>query len=459
MARLHQAIGNRAVAQLLRAADPAAAAAPSRVLARDDRRRKPAPGGTKQAPVATGNKPQSPPTPAKVADAATATRVAERATNAVEREIDDSYQHIEKLKELRIDAWKTNAQIPDDKPDDKILEIVIAIVAEGMGGVVYGLIEGMLHEDKATHDLVREFMSLAGLEAGDLAAEAIFRKSLLSAREIMELGNVNARTKDQIDAAITGALKKGVNPLEVYVEAAKNNALDEQVQGQDAFNKKSPTMSDEELAGLKGAQALVYRRLARQPELFQRELTVGYLRMLEELDLKFNHDNASETKMWGHWPSPGEITLVGSPTYRQNIPDRSLRNAEPWDLGDWRAPNVNFDGFEAHAKIVNAATLEDLTGAKARDVNLTEIFSFLGKNPYEGWMEGRGVYLIFRRDAAGRFRVARMGSENAYEWFTSYYTRESRDHTEDEQDKFAPLGAEKLYNQIKDKVIKSTRIL
>jgi hypothetical protein len=402
-------------------------------------------------------------TPAQVdAPARADAGVAQRTRAALEREANNTYQQIEVIKEHRIDAWNHNIEIPDKKPDNTILEIVIAIVAEGMGGVVYGLVDEMLAQEKAGlgHHLVQEFFALAGLEAGDLATEAFFRNSLISARDALHIANVSASDEKSVQEAITGALKTGNNPIEFYIEAVKNQALAEQVVGQHDFNTQAPTMSDEKVAGRYAAQAQIYNKLAKDKDVFQRELTVGYLRMLKELDLKYERGGATEANMWGAWPNPGEVTLVASPTYPNNVPMRP-GSARPWSVGSYTNPiDVKFDGFEARAKIINASTLENLTGARVSELSkLTLVFYLLGANPYQGFMEGSTVPLVFRRDASGRFRVDRMGSDEPLEWFASFATQEDREHTDEELEKLAPVGAEQLYKLVTDKVITATQIL
>src|SRR4051812_26599078 len=97
-------------------------------------------------------------------------RKAERVRTGQGNQITTWLSAIQKLKALRIDAWEKTAHSPEPKPGLAILEAMIAIVSLGLGGVVYGVIEGQLKE--RIPDLLFEFVALSGLEAGDLAAEA-----------------------------------------------------------------------------------------------------------------------------------------------------------------------------------------------------------------------------------------------------------------------------------------------
>jgi hypothetical protein len=120
---------------------------------------------------------------------------------------------IQKLQADRIDVWEANARIRKSKAGLDVLMIAIAIVSEGIGGIAYGLIEKWF-TGPAAHSVKAEFTMLAGLEAGDLAAEGLFTSAVEGARSHIEAGR-EARTKQQIAETRKAALatKGDASPL------------------------------------------------------------------------------------------------------------------------------------------------------------------------------------------------------------------------------------------------------
>jgi hypothetical protein len=378
-----------------------------------------------------------------------------RQRDALERQVDDWPGLIQKLKDSRLVAWEKNAQIPETRPSVDVLEIAIAIVAEGMGGVVYGVIEKML-ADRTGH-LLQEFAGLAGLEAGDLLTEGAFHKAAKSVEEDVKLGIKDVNSERIVEASVKGALKKGNNPLSFYVEAVRNHTIAEESAAHERFNKASPDMSDEELAAKSAMLKMTLEQLAQDPDVYQRELTVGFMRMMDEARME------ERAKQWGgnramafysdkYWSElhPGEVAL--SPTEDK---ERNFRGTKVHYVGSWAAPDLSFDGFEAVAGAINKENLDNLTGGTVGDLRLTMIFHFWAKNPYSGAWETDTFDIIFKRDQAGRIVV--LDRDHNMEWLASYYDHQKENHTDEEREKLAPLGAEKLYQALKGKTVKKTR--
>jgi hypothetical protein len=371
--------------------------------------------------------------------------------NALERQVNDWYGLIQKLQALRIDAWEKNARIPEAKPSIDAMGVVIAIVALGFGGVAYGVIEKMLNP-KMNH-LLKEFVLLSGLEAADLLAEGIFHHAVNSVKTDIDIGIKDASTSDNVYKAARGALKKGNDPVSFYAEAIKLHTLTQEAAEHQNFNKKSASMSDQDLKTKNAALKLIYDELISDPDAYQRELSAGFMRLIEE------SRREEKAKKWGgnrqleyaydrNWTMlrAGEVNL-----------NPRTRDKKVHFFGSWANPNLNVDGFEAVTGGINKETFENLNDSEVEKLGVTMQFTCWAKNPYSGGWTNETIDIIFERDASGRFRV--IDFENPKEWLTSYYTGESRDHTDDERDKFAPLGAEKLYNALKSKRVKSTRIV
>lgn len=105
---------------------------------------------------------------------------------------------------------------------------------------------------------------------------------------------------------------------------------------------------------------------------------------------------------------------------------------------------------------VNAVTLESLEGAKLEELSNTLVFSFTIQSPYLLWPGDRKyeMPLMFVRSGDGFIRPAGNGEMD--EWLASYYTQRSDEHSDGEREKYAPLGAAKLYERIKNKKITDT---
>lgn len=379
------------------------------------------------------------------------------ARGALERQADDWYGVAQKLKDSRLIAWEKNARIPEAKPSIDVMEIVISIVAEGFGGVVYGLLEKML-ADRTGH-LLQEFVGLAGLEAGDLGAEAAMHKAAKSVEQDVKLAVKDISAEKVVAESVKGALKKGNDPLSFYVEAVRNHTIAEEAAEHKRFNTESPQMSDADVAAKSAMLEMTFKRLREDPDSYQQELTVGFMRMLDEARMEERAKSFGGNRDLAYYsdPSwselhPGEVAL--SPTEAK---DPTVHHSTVHFVGPWDNPDLSFDGFEAVAGAINKENLENLVGAEAKDLRLTMHFHLWAENPYSGAWETDTFDIMFRRDQGGR--IVLLDRKHNKEWLTSYYTGEGRDHTSEERDKYAPLGAEKLYQALKSKTVKKTRVV
>jgi hypothetical protein len=225
-------------------------------------------------------------------------------------------------------------------------------------------------------------------------------------------------------------------------------------------------MSDAELRQMLAALTIIYEQLFAHPELYLRQLTLGYLPLLDELTLankdnEHGHDRGrtfyEDAEAHANWTRPGNLVL------------RSEEGSR--GLGTWTAPDLGFAGFRVVGTGLNDEAMETLMGAdvaelsegkvagpmgypegfkgQADSAGLTTSFYLWGFSPYSSTEGLTDVSLDFVRDPSGRFYID-LGPAGM-EWLASYYTGEFHEHSLEERQKYAPLGAAKLYEAIKHK--------
>jgi hypothetical protein len=377
---------------------------------------------------------------------ATATRV------ALDGQLRSQFAAIEKLRETRINAWEQNAEIPNRDVGPDVLGILIAIVSEGIGGIVYGVIEDMMAKD--AKKWAKEFATLAGLEAGDLAAEAAFRETMTLVRKQMETARVATQTDAEIrqraDAAIV--TKKGT--FAAYAEAMRLQMQAEEHEQNAELTRTATDKTDADLVRLNASWNLVWEALFHDPTLFMRQLTVGYTRLLDEAwlaDKAKTGESKTATRARVDEPRlrPGNLlVLTSDPIGRWENPDLSVRS-----------------GIRIRGEHVNEETFANLRGARLQDLPLTMSFAFKAVSPYNyfNWGFDRttpDIFLAFVRDPdGGIFMTDPRMQDDAKEWLASYYTRKSADHTDVERDLYAPRGAMKLWEAIKSKTVTATETI
>ena len=356
--------------------------------------------------------------------------------------ISDWYDVIQKLKAERIDAWERTARLPESNWGLKVLEIVIAIVSEGFGGVVYGVIEKML-EQKAGSKLLHEFAMLAGLEAGDLAAEAAFHETLNAVRVDFDVGRKAAEKHISESAKVALATTKG-DTIAAYVESMKLQTIKEQSELSKEFTQPESSHSEQKLRATSAALELTYKELLGKPEEYMRQLTIGYIRLLDEAAL------AAKDKDYGgdRKRTFQEDRAAHSTGFRQgNI----HIDAVPYDysLEHWYKPDFGFASVKASASGANEETLEHLKGTAIADLPLTTVFSFRVYGTTQPLIGTQYDEVEFVRDPSGRFYVP-SSTSGMERWLASHYTGA---YEEDDESFFAEFGAKKVYEAIKGKRI------
>ena len=76
----------------------------------------------------------------------------------MKNEILGLFNSIQKIKDKRISVWAKNAEIEDPKPLRTALEVAVAIVGYGMGGVIAGLLTKSLAHGILRSSLKKRFI-------------------------------------------------------------------------------------------------------------------------------------------------------------------------------------------------------------------------------------------------------------------------------------------------------------
>jgi hypothetical protein len=369
----------------------------------------------------------------------------------LEQDVHDIYGRIQDIRWQRIEDWAGNADIPDSAVPEQALMVVIAIVSEGLGGVVYGLIEDFFeHYAKATPKLMQEFAELAGLEAGDLAAEAAFQRAVDGIRQ--DFADARDQAAKKVGEDVQLVSQRG--NLAAYKEALQLHTRTEQHALEHNFNQTMQNYSDSELREKYYLLSKTLDELLHSPKAFERELTEGYIRLLDEAMM------VKKTKQYG---GSREAAFQGDPEAHTaelrpgNLvvwPTRTESGAPSQSIGRWDEPDLNFD-VQVWGTGVNKLTMKTLMYAELHELPFTLAFNGLygwGPDPDTGQITAPGIGFV--RDAEDRIYLTTDAAGD--EWLTSYYLRDGRKHSEAERKKNAPLGAHKLYEAIKHKQIAAT---
>ncbi|WP_421732455.1 hypothetical protein [Cellulomonas sp.] len=339
---------------------------------------------------------------------------------------------IQKLKAERINSWKLIADVEQTEVAMDLLHAVVASVALGIGGIVGDLASASLQKG-----LYKIFVDLSALEAGDIAVEAAFKAGVATTATALTMG-----TRDGVVFAEQNcktALSSKNQPSEsgkfnVFAEAMRLQTISEQLTTAKAFQTGASTTYDSvSLAGKVMSLEAVHKELAARPEIIQRTLTEGFMRLLAAVRATSSRPNELG-------PQQGRIFL---------LPDIGARNR----LGEWSAPGIeSFTHFNGSTRGLNAATLMSLDNAKIEDLKVDLEFAVDVTNAYSGWFQSPFSRIWIDRDASGGVTL-RNADDDTKEWLGSYYSRISRELTSTERDVYAPLGAIKLYQAIKGKQI------
>ena len=345
------------------------------------------------------------------------------------------------LRNLRIDAWEKTARSVEARPGLELLAAIIPIVSLGVGGLAYAAIDGMLAA--GMNKFGREFVLLSGLEAGDIAAEAVFHRVMRQNKDDLVKG-VRSSLAAVPESSATALAGDG-DIIDCYVEALKLQSIAEFTSESTAFNSSSATMSDADVAARSAALKLTYDELARDPGPYLQKLTVGFLRLLDEVHV------AEEAKDYGGDRARARLQ-------DPDLHETSMRSGNlmvfPWprnhSLGSWAAPNLGFRGFNAAGIGINGKSLERLRNSTIDALDVSMGFRFRAANPfYRIWKGDMGTTDVwFTRQPGGAVHVASDADEDGVEWLASYFAGSGREFSDSERTSYSVLGAQKLYNAI-----------
>ena len=355
---------------------------------------------------------------------------------------------IEKLKIDRILTWRETVSGKEPKPLEAVLDMVVAMTALGMGGVFGAVIAKGIKQE-----LVKEFVLLAGLELVDKAGIDAY-EHLRAAGDTLRKGAEAAlpKSRSSAQAALAG---DNDDLLAVYAEAMRLQIRTETAALQEEFNLNAKSTY--------GAKALLMRRLAlkaiydellTQPQAFHRELTAGYVRLLDEsyVATRAAHYGGDKARAWRE-----DSSLHAVEKRKGNL----IVSADgiQHSLGEWGDPRFDFTNFTAHATGANTKTLTKLAGTPIEALPVTLAFRYFAHDPFHRsvarvnvWPGGL-IKIWFTRDAGGNIWLDDELSESALEWLASYHTGLARELTAEERKRYAPLGAKKLYEATKRRPI------
>ena len=212
------------------------------------------------------------------------------------------------------------------------------------------------------------------------------------------------------------------------------------------FNDSAANMTDQDLAARYAALKLTYDKLMADPSAFLRELTTGFIRLLDEVTLA-EKDKEHEGKRERTWAEEDELHWA----------DLRLGNLMvfPWprghSLGKWSKPDLGFSEYNATGIGVNTKTLETLLNGKVGNIPVSMGFRYRVANPfYRIWEGDLGLADVrFTREPNGAIHIGSDMDDDGREWLASYYTGSSRKFDDHERFLYALLGAQKLYDATK----------
>jgi hypothetical protein len=372
------------------------------------------------------------------------------ARTRLEAAVAHAFGQIQKLQYDAIVTWEKNARIPESKLGLEVLEFAVAVVSEGLGGVVLKVIDDAL--EHRTGKYVREFAALAGLEVTDKGLEDAYAAAVNRARTSIDVGIKVAneatiatrKPKKTIRETCKTALATKGDTLDAYTEALRRQTINEEDEQFAGFQEEAVGLDDHGVIERIAALTTIRKQLDEHPEPYQQEITAGFLAMLDEALLRskdrdyggsrertFREDREAHTG----WMRAGNLVISG-----------------PKSLGKWDHPDLDFSEVHVTAGGLNPEVLDDLKGMALQDLRMTLSFEFSAVDPYTFVFGSEGsTPIFFVRDRDGRIYLDTTGDSE--EWLASYYTFKDAEHSDEERKRFAPLGAAKLYDHIRTKTI------
>lgn len=353
--------------------------------------------------------------------------------------------YIKDLKHERINAWEKNAKLPEADWGAAVLEIAILIVSEGFGGIAYLATEKLLKRAKVGSEYVKHFGELAGLEIGDLATEKALHSTVEALQSSFEASRKQAEKHIRESARQALATKKG-DTIGAFVEAMRLHAIEEQKHNDHAFTEPSLSHSEQFLREWSAGLEVTYQELSNQPEKYLQELSVGYIRLLDEARMQAGdkEHGGDRDRTWREDRGAHSVFYRPGNVVVSPVPD-------DFSIGHWHHPDFGFTGLELSATGANTETLEDLIGTKMADLKTTTAVHVKVYGAIQPLIGTQYDWLEFAVDPNGRVHVDLNAHE--MEWLASYYRWSNDEYSSEERERYAPLGALKLFAAIQDKPI------
>ncbi len=340
---------------------------------------------------------------------------------------------IKDVKLVRLGAWQANAEADTPHIDAGILETVIAMVALGFGGVV----DHAIAEVFFLHDsYLKAFVTLAGLEGGDILAEAALKSSVSKLTAFLDEGTAAVRDNYSASHAQTAFKTLANKPMDAFVEGVRLQVGSERVEDSGAFNKNKSHFSDADIAGQYLTLKRAWLKLQADPAPFAAELTSKYLSLLGLADKR---------------GSTGAVNPLGPGGLRLGRTGGTYTS-----IGRWSAPDLNAVQFWARTDSINTWAGSTLLTTPLEKLPGSLSIELWGTNPYTGWTTSEVVNLGFDHLSDGGLRIHDT-REDSTEWYASYLDHQSAEHTDAQRDVLAPKGVAKLWDAIKDKTLTDVR--
>lgn len=364
-------------------------------------------------------------------------------TASMRSNITGFFSLIQKVKQKRIDAWEKNAKVEERDPLRTALELALNLVAVGFGGVV-----GRLLSRGLARIVVQTFTEKVTTRATENTINAVMKRAVLPAQSLVTSAALSSL--QGIKNSVATALEKP-GLLDAYVEAAGLQTLSEEESLLIGFNNQAREMTDLQLAD----SVLIYKALIEQlkadPELFLRELTIGFLKLQDESYL--------ESKAEDYGGSRKRLYAESDTVHETEARMGRLIILGPFSaVGTWN--DAKFQVDRAHASGINSTLAKELQGTAPAEMPFSLGFRFWGWMP--GLLGGMAkVWFVRTPEPSSQIYVDLDESwerdsgklDDGREWMARYFLQSDRSLSDDERNKYAAQGALKIYQEIKDKPV------
>ncbi|MEM0998207.1 MAG: DUF4157 domain-containing protein [Bacteroidota bacterium] len=355
------------------------------------------------------------------------------------------YDSINTLQSIRINSWLGNAGIQETRPGAVLLGIALDILSAGIGKAIGGVITGAI-QSAISRQITQEFVD-------GLAGKSL--DMVLGAATNGIKGLTNPAAQDSSNAASRGVAITAQNGLaQYYTEGANVLLLDAKTSNVSQFNAESSNYDRNELIVMHKGLKTTYETLRDDASAFMQELTIGYMKLRDELYLD---DQAS-----GQPGATREERLANLYANDSTIDETTARAGNmivlgpTGGIGEWSSPNPQINRVNVSG--LNQQTREHLAGATLADLPFSMGFRFWGSNPNRGLLGSVFCKVWFTRRPNGTIAVdmdeswdrESSGYDQGREWLARYNTGNSGEMSDEDIRTNVAGGAMKLWNAIKN---------